>query len=510
MNTIHEDDLEQNKSFMQEIENLLNSMSEKEKDLWIISQAKILDADLQQDFIKSLKGQKKVQYMPDHTDIEKFIEKVRNGEIYIKYKSRYIEFDFSGNYIGDWEVWYNDPENAMSFLDCVFRGCHDLIVLEDYEYASSVLSAICRLEFIVEEAEESEDFDLDGSPFNLANAYGESLLKTDRNQVSHDLIYAFYMTHKKMETRKLAHDLLELLKLPICEKILPSDIFKFSKCSELLNEMILILEEEIPKNEKEIKEKLTDVWSSEGYHLKMQLDYMQEMLRDMKSMTIKKKETTASVLALSWERIQLRIKFLSYEFIDDQPDIDEIWDICTDMVKYLKDNTESWDLRKKILQDIVENEYYDYYGCSDPMNELVEVLCSTESEYIEFANIMNQQGTDYFEECAARIYQKYGHEKEYVAYLENHLAKKSSTYLELIHFYDSHNHYEKALEVAKAALDKCKEDMTDIFIYLIKDAYKKGDESAASRLYGRAKKRKGVTLNKVDEVIEIYRQSEEK
>ena len=52
--------------------------------------------------------------------------------------------------------------------------------------------------------------------------------------------------------------------------------------------------------------------------------------------------------------------------------------------------------------------------------------------------------------------------------------------------------------------------MTDIFIYLIKDAYKKGDESAASKLYGRAKKRKGVTLNKVDEVIEIYRQSEEK
>ena len=38
----------------------------------------------------------------------------------------------------------------------------------------------------------------------------------------------------------------------------------------------------------------------------------------------------------------------------------------------------------------------------------------------------------------------------------------------------------------------------------MKDAYKNGDKSAASKLYGRAKRHRGVVLKRVDEEIAVF------
>jgi len=46
-----------------------------------------------------------------------------------------------------------------------------------------------------------------------------------------------------------------------------------------------------------------------------------------------------------------------------------------DYVFILYGEKEDWTLRKNILRDIVNNGYYDYYGCYDPLFELSEKFC---------------------------------------------------------------------------------------------------------------------------------------
>ena len=72
-------------------------MTEAEKDAWILSQAKILPDFKQENFYKSICGTKKV---------------------------------INGHFHNDWEYEFYDPDNAMSFISSVIRGCHDLVVLE--------------------------------------------------------------------------------------------------------------------------------------------------------------------------------------------------------------------------------------------------------------------------------------------------------------------------------------------------------------------------------------------
>lgn len=132
--------------FIDKIKKQLKLMTNKEKDTWILSQAKILPTWEQEDFYKSICGAKKVINMPEWDDITAFCEKVRDGDISVEYETHYVEFDDYGHFHDDWEYDFYNPEHAMSFISSVIRGCHDLIVLEDYEDAFKILDDIklCR------------------------------------------------------------------------------------------------------------------------------------------------------------------------------------------------------------------------------------------------------------------------------------------------------------------------------------------------------------------------------
>lgn len=170
--------------------------------------------------------------MPEDVDIDTFCEKIRCGEFYFESEKYYVEFDDMGRYFGGWKVRYKDPHDIIYFLNCIFQGCHDLIIFEEYEYAEKILVSVCKLEFLAVEGQASDDFNSHVSPFNMeddsplsiADVYAKNILKVDRKQVSRDLVYAFYMTHKKRDSRELAKGLIELLMLPICEKSLPHDV----------------------------------------------------------------------------------------------------------------------------------------------------------------------------------------------------------------------------------------------------------------------------------------------
>jgi hypothetical protein len=264
--------------------------------------------------------------------------------------------------------------------------------------------------------------------------------------------------------------------------------------------MILLLETFIEIDTKEVQEKYSKKYSREGYYLEKKLDREMNLIEDLKRMKKGKQniDNQISILNSCWKQIQELIQWLRYEpYIDDQLEIDEIWNICEALV-----NSESWDVRKRVLQDIVDNDGYDYYGCIDPMTDLLEVLCNTGEEYLDKADIMMKNRSREYQKQAAKIYYEYGHDEEYVLYLKRNISKSADVYLELIEYYDSHNNTEEAIKVANEALDKCRDSkITEVFIFLIKEAYKAGNKTEATKLYRRAKQRKNVLISELSKAF---------
>ena len=147
---------------------------------------------------------------------------------------------------------------------------------------------------------------------------------------------------------------------------------------------------------------------------------------------------------------------------------------------------------------------YDYYGCSDPMTDLLEVLCCTKEECLEKADAMINNGAGGYQERVARIYCEYSYDEKYVSYLKSNLAKSSEVYLELIEYYNFHGNTEEAIKVANEALDKCRDSKTtEVFAFLIKEAYKAGNKTYANKLYSRAKRRNNVSISELNKACEV-------
>ena len=86
---------------------------------------------------------------------------------------------------------------------------------------------------------------------------------------------------------------------------------------------------------------------------------------------------SASKLEISWKKIRELAKWLSYErYIDDQPEQEEIRDICEELLQSDQLTDESWKIRREVLNDIISNAYYYEYGCDDCMEKLSEKLCA--------------------------------------------------------------------------------------------------------------------------------------
>lgn len=506
------DEIKDRNTFIQEIKKQLALMTSQEKDKWITMQAELFNESKRQDFLNSLSGEKLIVDMPDKEKIDEFCKQVSEGKICLEYEKHYYEFDDSGRYMDDWKAWYNDPNHAMLFIDNVFKGCHDLNKLGEYEQTSRILERICRLEFNIVEAEntdENTDYSEIEKPFTLDTAYEYGMLSTNRTEVLFDWLYAYYMVHKEMNTKELAEKLVQILMLPLCKIILPGNVLFDVENKEVFHEMILLLETAREVDEKEVEEKYYKKYTREGYHVKKKLDREVNLIEDLKKMVEEEPKVgnRISILKSSWKQIQELLQWLSYErYIDDQVEIEEIWNICEALVRHLKENQEPWPIRKKVLLNIIQNDNYDYYSCSDPMKDLSEVLCNTKEEYLEKADIMMKNRGKEYQKQAAKIYYEYGKDEEYVSYLKRNLERSADTYVELMEYYDSHNCKKEAIEIANEALDKCRDlKTTEVFIFLIKEAYKKGDKTEAGKLYRRAKQRKNISISEIDNGIKAVK-----
>lgn len=186
----------QKKEFIEQVKLQLGKMSQQEKEQWIIDQAKRLREEEEPGFLRSLSGEMRVCSMPGLDDIKKFCERVRAGEIYMEYEAHYYEFDENGRYFDGWKVRHNDPFHAMDFLDRVFKGCHDLMMLGEFRTAAAVFEQVCRLRFAVVKAPDSDRFMDDDSLFTLKDAEREGILSKDISDIGMDWVDAVIHSEK--------------------------------------------------------------------------------------------------------------------------------------------------------------------------------------------------------------------------------------------------------------------------------------------------------------------------
>lgn len=490
--------------FIKQVKEQLGKMSEAEKDEWILTQAKLLEEKEQQSFFMSLSGEKKVIYMPSQGEIDKFCEKVACGEIYLEYETHYYEFDDDGRYIDDWKVWHNDPFLAIGFLNRVFMGCHDLMLLNEYKTVVDILDRVCKLEFKVIESPDSEDFE-DDSLFTLINAAEESMLSMSISDIGTDWVTAYVKLADKWDSLELAKRLVEIFNQPICKKLNPSMLIGKEIPNDLFSHMFEILNVKILEAESHFNKLFTKtVFTHDNYVYEKKLKRQKEILLNIQMKCIdaiqKKPQYNISVLSASWKQIKELLDVLKYErYVDDQWEVGEIWNICNVLLKTNKLGLEDWELRKNILSDIILHIYYNGYSCYDPMFDLSNELCVKQEEFLMLADIMD--GSGYYKKEAAHLYHKYGRDDKYISYLETHLGKESETYVALINYYKEHDNFDRACLVAEQALVKCKDDLTEAFIYLLVDAVKRKDKDKYKKLYSSAKRRRLADINRIDQAL---------
>ena len=142
----------------------------------------------------------------------------------------------------------------------------------------------------------------------------------------------------------------------------------------------------------------------------LSLTEKEDMLKKLSEMTeADRRAPKKSYLEEAWASIQREIASLArYPYVDDQLEIDEIWNICEEIIKSGKIADEPWENRKLILAEIIKGEYFDYYSVSDPMRDLMAALCRTPEEELLCADSIFEIGSDYMKRDGAKIYKNMG------------------------------------------------------------------------------------------------------
>ncbi|WP_416328870.1 hypothetical protein [[Clostridium] innocuum] len=483
--------------YLYKVKAQLKKMSLEEKDAWILTRAKLISNNKQNDFLMSLSGTKKIIDMPTLDDIDTLCTRIETGDIYLEYVTHYHEFDEDGRYMDDWVVWYNDPFSILPMMGRIFAGCHQLVVLEEYQTVYDLLSRIFELKFFIQEGEDSEDAP-EEDYIELSDSKIEEELSYDLDKAATDWIISFMYLTTEQSDKNRAEKLIIMLETSICKNLKPRILKDLGGSEKLFVSMQSALEIAIA----DLETKKTEILKSGNrnrkfFEIEDKLTRSNELLTDirMRCLERKKEEQIESLLEDRWNDVCEVVEWLSFEkYIDDQPEIDTVLEICEELVQSDEIQYDDWQLRKKVITDIVEHDYYDCLGASDIMDELAEKLCTNDEEYLIYADILYTYRN---EEKAAFIYNQHGREDKYITYLENHLGSEQKNYNALITYYNLHNQKDDAIRVAQLGLKKCKDDLTDIFIFLLLHT-RENDAAWFEKLFASAKRRKNVDMNKID------------
>lgn len=193
-------------------------------------------------------------------------------------------------------------------------------------------------------------------------------------------------------------------------------------------------------------------------------------------------KSAGTPLEKAWKELQENCASLSCEmYIDDQIELEYVEEITSRILADEGMRSEAWKLRFDILKDIVMHDYYQLFDCEEHLRKFPEWLCVEPKEWMEYADFLFGQREKYHKQEALYIYRKYGTKEEYLKAAERNLGAIAQPYMDLINYYKESNPA-KAEKLARLALANCKDDITDIVVFLAVRAKEKGDIDEVEKL----------------------------
>ena len=192
-------------------------------------------------------------------------------------------------------------------------------------------------------------------------------------------------------------------------------------------------------------------------------------------------------LEMKWDSIREIVDTANEYGGCSDDDEDDVYDALYEMQELVKKDSTSWDVRKDILDEILEQAGYGNSGFDDILYETAMKFCQEKEEKHYLAEYLTQHGGYYWSDRGADILQEIGTEEEYLSFRMQHLESERD-YMDLAEYYDKKEEHTKAVEIMETALVKC--DVGEwTYSYLFREYEMKGDHEAIWNLYRTAEKK---------------------
>lgn len=177
--------------------------------------------------------------------------------------------------------------------------------------------------------------------------------------------------------------------------------------------------------------------------------------------------------------------------------------------KLIEENEFSWEIRKPLVDEMMEQFYTENYNFEDPLIDSCKLICQTVEEKLYLADKIKKTKNSYYRNYAADIFLKYGRDDEFVKIMTNNL-KYGGDYIKLADYYAKQGHKDKAVKTVEVALDTVNSRMDEIYIWLF-DKYKQDKrEDKIIALYNKAMQKYSDKYIILQLMYEYYQQDYDK
>lgn len=185
-----------------------------------------------------------------------------------------------------------------------------------------------------------------------------------------------------------------------------------------------------------------------------------------------------------WKNAQPTVEMFNTCGGGPKSDEDDVREELENMKELLGQGQISWDIRKAVLDELLEEVASDNSGLTDVLVELAMRMCVTREEKLYLADFLADYGNPFYKNYASGIYMENCREEKKEEAGE--VPVSSADYMALAGKYKNQGNDGMALQTVLDGLEKAEGRLFEIYSYLYTYYMKKKDEKALEDLYRKA------------------------
>lgn len=163
---------------------------------------------------------------------------------------------------------------------------------------------------------------------------------------------------------------------------------------------------------------------------------------------------------------------------DEEDACDNLWAMDT----IVREHRLSWEIRREIVDEMLEEFYVGNSGFDDVLMEVADSFCSSDEEKRYLADKMAGGSSGYYKNCAADIYKSIGDSERFLQIKLSNLTY-GSDYIDVARYYAGQGDHERELEYIWEGLERCKGRLDELIDYAAPVYMKKKNDKELKRLY---------------------------